>query len=223
MGQVTIGGMAAGVTIPVTLRISSNDLIIPQVADGSGWSTEIALVNTDLQPASYTLKFWKPDGNPLPINLEGIGVVSEYSDTIPTGGRQTLNTLGSDPALSQGWAEVIAQGSIGGTAVFSQTGVTADSEAAAPATPPLGKAFSLPFDNSAGFQTGVSVVNTGPAESALSVVLCDQNGNRVVSDSITLPPHGSTAFFLQNRYPQLRNLRGAAEFSSSNTDVSALG
>ncbi len=221
--SVSIGGGSNPVTVPVTLRVNPNDLIIPQVADGGNWSTVITLVNTDSVPAPFTLKFWQPDGTSLELPLDGIGRVSEYSDTIPVGATRVIQTVGTDATTSQGWAEVIAQGSIGGNAVFRQRSDYGDSEAAVVIAQPQGQQFQLPFDNTENFQTGFAVVNTDQTASNVTLNLRDENGDIITSDVLSLPPHGRRAMLIAGQYPQLANRRGVIEFISPNVALSALG
>ncbi len=220
---VSVGSPTAGITVPVTLQICPNDLAIPQVADGNGWKTVITLVNTDSVPAPFTVKFWQQDGTPLVLPLAGIGSVSEYSDTIPLGGTRTLQTLGLSPTTSQGWAELAAQGAVGGTAIFRRESPDSSSEAVVTFAPSLGSGFLLPFDNLNSYQTGLAVVNTGESQSSISLSFHDENGDVITSDSISLSPHGSKAFVLQINYPQLFNRRGIVVCSSTGSSLSAVG
>ena len=221
-GQVTIDDSPNGATVPVTLRVVSKDLIVPQVVDGGNWNTVITLVNTDAVPAPFTVKFWQQNGTPMSVSLDGIGTVSSYLDTIPVGGTRILNTTGLGSTISSGWAQVSIQNSVGGTAILRQPGTSGDSEAAVPAAAPPGQSFVLPFDNVAGFQTGLALINPGSSDSTIAVGVRDEDGNQIASDSITLPPHGSQASFLQDKYPQLVNRRGEVKFDSK-TDISAVG
>lgn len=225
-GTVTIGRLrdnSPGTSLPVTLRIGSNDLVVSQVADGAGWSTAIILVNTDTEPAPFTIRFYQTSGMPLILPLEGTGRTSELTGTIPTGGATILQTTGSDANLSQGWAQVRAQRSIGGSAIFRQRGASVVSEAAVPAAPALGDRFLLPFDEAEGFSTGLALVNAGANPAVIVVDLRDQNGARIRSGSITLSPRGQQAFMLRTVYPEIANLRGIAEFSASGMSLSAIG
>jgi hypothetical protein len=211
------------VAVPVTFEISPSDLIVPQVADGGGWDTTIILVNTDSEPAPFTLKLWRPDGEPLLLPLEGIGGVSQYSDTIQVGGTRILQTTGRDPAVSAGWAEVIAERSIGATVIFRQHRAEGDSEATVVAAPPLNGGFLLPFDNAGGVLTGLAVTNTGSSPTSLSLDFSDENGIQILSGSITLPSHNQRAFMLDEMFPKIRDRRGVARISSSSNGLSALG
>lgn len=218
-GHVQIADVPAP-TVAVNLDVVSSNLIVPRVVDGGGWDTVITLVNTDAVPAPYTLKFWSQDGIPMSVPLSGIGTVSSYSDEIPVGGTRTLNTTGLSSIISSGWAEVILQGSIGGTAALRQHGASG-SEVAVPVAAPSGKSLTFPFDNLAGFQTGAALVNGSNADCTVAVSVYDEDGRQIVSDSITLPAHGSPAFFLQEKYPQLVNRRGEIKFESG-VDISAV-
>jgi hypothetical protein len=211
------------VSVPVTLEVRPNDLIVPQVADGGGWDTTIILVNTDSEPAPFTLRLWQPDGEPLLLPLEGIGGVSQYSDTIPVGGTRILQTAGRDPAVSAGWAEVIAERSIGATVIFRQHRAGSDSEATVVPIPPLDGGFRLPFDNADGVLTGLAVANTGPSPTTLTLDFRDENGMEIVSGSLTLPSHNHRAFMLGEMFPQIRDRRGVARISSTSSGLSALG
>ncbi len=218
-----LGDESSSVSIPVTLQIGSNDLVVSQVADGAGWSTTIILVNTDSEPAPFTLSFYQQSGMPLVLPIQGLGRGREYAGTIPVGGIQILQTTGTDQTVSQGWAQVRAQRSIAGTAIFRQHTQSGDSEAAVLVAPALGKRFLLPFDEAEGFATGLAVVNTGLDAATVSVELRDENGARLESGSISLASRGQLAFMLQTTYPQIANRRGVAEFSCSTSDLSAVG
>ena len=220
-GRVTIGDSPDGATVPVTLRVVSNDLIVPEVVDGGSWNTVITLVNTDAVPAAFTVKFWQQNGTAMSVSLDGIGTVSSYSDKIPVGGTRILNTTGLGSTVSTGWAQVLIQNSVGGTAILRQLGTSGNSEVAIPIAALTGKSFTLPFDNGAGFETGLALINTGSSDSTIAVGVCDEDGNQIASDLITLPAHGSQAFFLRDKYPQLSNRRGEVKYHSSKADISA--
>ncbi len=217
------GSTAPPASVPVNLSVYPNDLMIPQIVDGAGWSTSILLVNTDAEAAPFTLKFWQPDGTPLPVTLEGAGSVSEFSDTIPVGGIRVLKTAGPDWAVAQGWAEIIAARSIGGAEIFSQTSMNGNSEASVPIAPTLGRRFLLPFDDTIGFYTGLALVNPGPAPSTVAVAIRDENGDSIVSGSVVLPAHGQKALMLREAFPDVHDHRGVAEFVSTDADLAAIG
>jgi hypothetical protein len=221
---ITPDSGAPAVNVPITLTIRDNHLRIPQVADGSGWKTTIVLVNTDSDPAPFTLTFRSADGSPVAIPLLGIGAVTDYADVIPIGGIRTIETRGLANNLVQGWGEVIAGKSINGTAIFRQhTPGTVDTEGAVPLKSSSGKHFLVPFDNTQGFITAIAMLNPDSSQTAtVNISFRDENGAPITAGSIVLKPGTRQAFVLPSQFSGLANERGIAEFTSA-VEISALG
>ena len=212
------------INIPVTLTIRSNHLRIPQVADGNGWKTTIVLVNTDPDPAPFTLSFRNANGSPIAVPLNGAGPVTDYSDVIPVGGSRTIETQGTAANLIQGWGEVIAGKSINGTAIFRQHAAgSVDTEGAVPLKASAGTHFLVPFDNTQGFVTAMAMLNPASAQTAhVSITFRNENGQLISTESLVLAAGSRQAFVLPTQFPEVANLRGVAEFSSP-VEISALG
>ena len=225
-GTITItpDSGAPATNIPVTLTIRDNHLRIPQVADGNGWKTTIVLVNTDSDPAPYTLSFRNAFGIPVAMPLQGIGTVTTYSDVIPVGGSRTIETQGTASNLIQGWGEVVAAKSINGTAIFRQHAAgSVDTEGAVPLKSSSGKHFLVPFDNTQGFVTAMAMLNPDSARTAtVNIVFRDENGQQISTGSLVLGPGTRQAFVLPIQFSGLANQRGVAEFTSP-VEISALG
>jgi hypothetical protein len=204
---------------------ASNQLL-SQVADGAGWKTTIILVNLDTEATPFTLRFWKDDGTPMTLGFEGGGAASQTIEgTIPVGGAQTILTLGTADALSQGWAELVTTKLIGGLAVFRQRVAGRPDQEAAVGITSSGSRFSLPFDNTQGFVTSMALVNTSTTQNLTIAVTLREEGGMALApvDPITLGPRSHTAFSLPTRFPGVANLRGVVEFSASSPDMSGLG
>ena len=210
--------------IPVTLTVHDNHLRIPQVADGNGWKTTIVLVNTDTDPAPFTLSFRNAFGIPVAMPLQGIGPVSNYSDVIPVGGSRIIETPGTSSSLIQGWGEVVAAKSITGTAIFRQHSPgSVDTEGAVPLKSSSGTHFLVPFDNTQGFVTAMAMLNPDSTRTAtVGVVFHDENGQQISTGSLVLAPGTRQAFVLPTQFSSLANQRGVAEFTSP-VEISALG
>jgi len=215
---------SSAVNIPVTLTIRDNHLRIPQVADGNGWKTTVVLVNTDPDPAPFTINFHNADGSPVALPLDSIGAVTDYSDTIPVGGSRTIETQGTAANLIQGWAEVIAAKSINGTAIFRQhVPGSVDTEGAVPLKASAGTHFLVPFDNTPGYVTAMAMLNPDSTHTAnVSITFRDQDGQLISTESVVLPAGTRQAFVLPTQFPEIANLQGVAEFSSP-VEISALG
>lgn len=225
-GTITItpDSGAPATSIPVTLTIRDNHLRIPQVADGNGWQTTIVLVNTDTDPAPFTLSFRNAYGMPVAMPLQGVGPVTTYSDVIPVGGSRIIETPGTASNLIQGWGEVVAAKSINGTAIFRQHAAgSVDTEGAVPLKSGSGNHFLVPFDNTQGFVTAMAVLNPDSALTATAnIVFRDENGQQISTGSLVLGPGTRQAFALPTQYSGLANQRGVAEFTST-VELSALG
>ena len=210
--------------------------IMAQIADGGsmpgGWKTTIILVNSDqINPAGFQLLFHptkniSPDA---PFNVIGPGQMGNrmYQGTIPKGGSVTLQTMGPGAPFWQGWAELTAPDSVGGTAIFTQIqNAGTDSEGAVLLKPAAGTSFFLPFDNnsSTGAVTTMALVNTSSTQAAnVTVKFHDQLGNIFGQSSVPLGVSGHDAFSLPDRFPILANTRGLAEFVSDGPALSGLG
>jgi len=215
-----------GVPVTVTLTVAEREIVqlFSQIADGEGWKTSIILVNVGTQPAPFTLRFWAGDGTPLRLPFEGSpGRLEVLQNTIPVGGSRTIETLGTDPTLAQGWAQLETPATIGGLAVFRQrVAGRPDQEAAVPlgTTAPR---FLLPFDNIDNFVTSMALVNTGPTAGGIPAAPRLEAGGSLNGDTINLPSRGQTAFTLPQRLPSSANRRGVVEFTSGAGAFAALG
>ena len=222
----------AGVSL-VTLTITPGTVsqTISHVADGGGWSTSIILVNTDVQPASFTLQFTGDSGTSLAPTLIGLGSLSSVSGTIPVGGSKTIVTDGSPPLTSQGWARVTSAQSIGGTAIFRQAQPKGSpipyQEAAVPLLTAGAGTLIFPFDNSPNLATGIALAAPdNNAQTAIAWRQRDQSGQNLTSapkQPVSLPPFGHTAFVLPVDSQQTGSPRGVAQFDSQNGSIFGLG
>ncbi|MFN7994552.1 MAG: hypothetical protein U0Q18_13180 [Bryobacteraceae bacterium] len=234
------GNVTAG-TIPVRLTVGPANAsgtvtqIISQIADGQGWQTTIMLVNSDTGSAApFTLHFWPGSTTPANLNLSlaGRGPLTDMtvSDVVPPGGAMILTTQGSGSSpLWQGWGELIAPSSVGGTAIFhTQISASQDSEAAVPVKPADGTQFTMPFDDTQGFVTSMALVNpSGTQPVSVSVTFLDENGNSIAipanQASFQMAAREQDTFRLRDRFSGISGQRGIAQFISSGSPIAGLG
>jgi hypothetical protein len=195
-------------------------LFFPQIANGSYgsvyFSTTVVLVNTANTPATGSISFFNADGTPMEITAAASSETrSQFWFTIPAKSNFVLVTDGSGPGKS-GYARVLANGSIGGSAIFSEyaTGGSLITEAAVGASTPM-DFFTFPVDVTGDFNTGVAIANPEGAE-AINVLLnlLDLSGNPVSSTSIPLEAGKQMAVYvsgLGQLFPGLRNFRGSLQ------------
>ena len=114
-------------------------------------------------PAPYTLRFNDDHGN-LPSTRFELETGS-LTGIIPAGGSATIRTAGLGPATVNGWAELTAPASVGGSVIYSQKNRTCRRyrRGRRPSEPPASQHFFLPFDNTNKASTGVAFTNPGAA------------------------------------------------------------
>src|SRR5437667_131599 len=190
-----------------------------QVASGAGWKTTIVLVNLSSTAVSARVNFYGDSGNPLILPLvlaDGSGTASSSIDlSMQARGSAVLQSEASTSSVSLGWAEIEASGPLNGYAIFRQRlpGLP-DSEATTPLETIASSSMAFFFDNVAGFQTGIAVVNLSASETTVTAVFRDENGLQLGSSQFSIPRSGHSSFFLNSRFPTIANRRGIVEFQN---------
>jgi hypothetical protein len=142
-------------------------IYFPQFADGGGYNTLVALMNTSSGVEAGRIVFTDDNGAPLPV---GTGIAgngqSTYGYSIPAGGVFTLQSDGLPPNVNVGAVQVIPDPlnlTPVGAAVFgfSSGGVTV-TESGVPAATPT-KHARIYVDRSGGYDTGIATASTGDA------------------------------------------------------------
>src|SRR5262249_49718370 len=84
--------------------------------------------------------------------------------------------------------------------------------------------FVLSFDNTSGFVTGVAMANTSTQSSFVQVVIRDDNGVILQSNSVALVALGHNSFDLAARFSVTAQRRGTVEFQPpAGGGISVLG
>jgi hypothetical protein len=209
--------MSAG---PLTPNVQT----ISHIADGQGWRSTIVLVNTDKVTASYTINFvqdiggagsgagsvpWSP---PLALGAAG--------GTIPVGGSVTIQTADADPKnLTEGWAQVVSNQSIGGTAIFRYD--SDGQEAAVPLLTNGGAKLEIPYQVGNSFALGAALANPSATQTAnITEVIRDHTGAQLSTRPITIAPMSHLA----TNPPALTPLTGSGVVEyDSNVNIFGLG
>jgi hypothetical protein len=187
-------------SIPVQLTVGPpQPLTISHVADGGGWTSTLLLVNRDTVTAPYTVNLWSDSGGTFaPPLVEGA-----TSGAIPVGGSVLIRTADANPTLTEGWAQVVSNQAIGGTAIFKAVGY--GQEAGVPLLTSGGKQLDIPYEAGNGLALGVALANPSTAQAATVVeTIRDQNGNQLSQRTLMLQPQNHTAF----NPPALNGLSG---------------
>jgi hypothetical protein len=212
---------------PNRIAVFPGDDVLAQVANGDGWKTQIFLVNLSNVRLPFAIDFWRSDGSFWLITIAGVGAGDQLSGSLAPGATVVLETTGQGP-LAQGWAELTYDtnaGRIGGFGVFRQSVAgRPDFEAVVPLSSLFDKTIVLPYDNTAGFSTGVACVNGSRSASAtVTAAFRDENGVTYATETIQLPRSGHTAFAMPARFTATQGRRGTVLFRSNTSFFSVLG
>ena len=205
-----------------------------QVISGGSWKTTLTLVNVSSAPAAGKLIFWGPDGQPLllPLAFPGTGgrastTASSIECSLDPGATFVVESEALDALDTKvGWVELQAAKEVIGFAVLRmELAPDRNAEAMLAFEQREGTAFLLPYDNSNGFQTGIAVTNQSPDSPAdLTLVLRDEAGSTLSTESLPLPVRGHTSFSVGDKYNVLSGRRGTVEVrSSSGSRMNVLG
>src|SRR6185436_17988020 len=75
-----------------------------------------------------------------------------------------------------------------------------------------------------GFVTSLALVNPDASAAAtVDATFYDEGGNQIATGSLTLPAHGQMAFAMPDRFAQVANKRGLAQFSTGSTNLTGIG
>lgn len=223
---------AAFTSVEAVTRQSAATKVITHIADGGSWKTTIVLVNADIVPAAFIVNFWQDNG--ATFNVRRVGSTlpqSSVSGTIPVKGTYTIETLGTAANLTEGWAQILSNQSLGGTAIFASGG----QEAAVPFLTTGAMKQVVPFDVGTGLSLGVALTNTSlTQDTTVTYTVRDESGqviamravdgnNQPVSGSLPLPAHQHTVLLFGKPPTGFKELRGTVEFDSTITPIYVLG
>jgi hypothetical protein len=202
--------LAAGCLLPGLLPAFAEVQVIPQVADGGGWSTTIVLSNKTATSQNVTLNFHRgidANGTTAAWTPPFLESVSLPNITLAAGSSVFLHTPGTSGTLSQGWGELNAPAGVTGYAIFTSLG----QDATAPAVSPAGRIL-VPFDNTSDLVTAVAVANPNASAETIQVNIKTSDGAITTGALPQTPANGHKAFVLVDQFQETRGKRGLAEF-----------
>ncbi len=184
--------------------------ILPQIADGGGFLTQLIITNPTGNAITCRLTFWQDDGTSMLLSLNGGSPSSSYVIQVPGHATKFLSTPGAGPSVT-GWGLAENVSHLVVIAAFRlELPKLPESEATVEAVPGT-VGFAVAFDESPGFDTGLALANPSAFDTAIeNLYFYDTNGTLIFSDSSkTLGPHQHESFLLSSRYKtQLAGKRG---------------
>jgi len=129
--------------------------------------------------------------------------------------------VGGGPQLLTGSAQLGTTGNLSGFVIFRHN----DQEAVVPLESRNAQGYIIAFDNTNGTATGTAVNAVSSQQVSVPVIVRDDTGAQIATDTITLAANGHYAFTLAtDRYPATANIRGTIEFDApAGAQIDALG
>jgi hypothetical protein len=227
-----LGNTTTLTTIPALANVGTGGGSIAHVATGNGWQTTFVLVNTGTAAAQANLSFFADNGTPLVLPLgfpqSGSGATTTtlpvVNQIIPAGASLIVVSAGpsTDPAPTVGSAQLVTNGHVGGFVIFRyQNG----QEAVAPLESRNASAYVLAFDNTGQTATGISINSVSAQAVNIPVVVRNDGGIPIATDTISLAANGHLAFTLAvDKYLVAAGIRGTIEFANpAGAQIGALG
>jgi hypothetical protein len=187
-----------------------------QVAFGGGWQTTFTLVNMGSASADARLSFFDNDGNamfvPLALVQSGATMGTQTLDQTIAADASLLVLIQDTGATRVGSAQLIFGNGVNGFAIFrySPTG----QEAVVPLETRNASEYMLAFDNTNGVSTGVALANVANQAANVPVVIYDDSGTQIATNTISLAAQGHTSFMLTSNYGVTAGKRGTIEFDT---------
>ena len=226
-------------TLPVaSLSSAASDTVyFPHFADGSGWATQVVLVNPTEGTITGTVGFLgqgsdTTPASPVILALDDGRTGSSFDYSIPPRSAQRFTT--SNPAGRVAVGSVRATPSSGthapsGLVVFSfASGGKTVSEAGVPALP-KGSAFRVYVESSGtpeqigSIRTGLAIANTGATTNTVTLEVTRLDGSLAVPpETLALPPSGQIARFLDEIFSLRDNFSGVVRVTST-AEVAIVG
>jgi sugar lactone lactonase YvrE len=226
-----LGGSNTLTTIPALANVGTNGGSIAHIATGNGWQTTFVLVNTGTSAAQVNLNFFADvTGTPLSLPLSfpqtGTGsTATSVSQSLPAGASLLVQSAApaSNPAPTIGSAQLTTNGKVGGFVIFRYN--PNGQEAVVPLESRTANGFIIAFDNTAGTATGIAINSVSSQAVNVPVIVRDDAGNQIASDTLNLAPNGHLAFTLvTDKYAATANIRGTIEFDTPpGGQIGALG
>src|SRR5580698_8913928 len=217
---ITIQGSGTGAILTPSSHVTGTPSYsgsFAHFASGGGWDTIVTLVNKGTANAQAQVNFYDESGNPatLPLDFPQGGASSTsaptYSQVLKPGAVLVIDSQGG-ATTSVGSAQLLSDGKVSGYLIFRYLPTV--QEAAVPLQVQNSSTYTLPFDNTGGISTGVALSSTSTSSTAIQVLVQNDAGTTIGTDTITLPGRGHTSFVLGTRYPASRNVRGTIQFQA---------
>jgi hypothetical protein len=187
---------------------------------GGGWDTRLTLVNGNSTSSEARVNFLDDQGNELALPLafpqkpSSVPLVASTFDQTLTGNSLLVidSQQPNNPNTQAGSLQLFTAGNVGGFAIFKY--MPSGQEAVVPLETRNAPSYVLAFDNTGALVTGVAIGNVAAQPANIRVVIRDDTGTQISTDTISLPAQGHTSFMLTSNYAITTGKRGTIELDT---------
>ena len=226
-------------TLPVApLSSTASDTVyFPHFADGSGWTTQIVLVNPTDRTITGTVAFLGQGSDtaaasPVVLTLDDGSTGSNFDYAIAPRSAQRFTTANPPGGVAVGSVRATpnsGNAAPSGLVVFSfASGGKTVSEAGVPALP-KGSAFRVYVeasgmaDQAGSIRSGLAIANTGDTANTVTLEVTGLDGSLAIPPAtLALPPSGQIARFLDEIFSLPDNFSGVVRVTST-VEVAIVG
>ena len=226
-------------TLPVApLSVAASDAVyFPHFADGSGWATQVVLVNPTDRTITGAVAFLGKGSDtaaaaPVILTLDDGRTGSNFDYSIAPRSVKRFTTANPPGGVATGSVRAIPSSrndAPSGLVVFSfASGGKTVSEAGVPALP-KGSAFRVYVEASGmagqtgSIRSGLAIANTGDTANTVTLEVTSPNGTLALRpETLALPPSGQIARFLDEIFSLRGNFSGVVRVTST-AEVAIVG
>jgi N-acetylneuraminic acid mutarotase len=183
----------------------NENLLVPQLAVGEGYVTELAITNPSAsRTAEVSIAVSDVSGEALDINLDS-SIRSSMTLTIPPLASKNIDArqAGNVSGLQVGTVNIFSNARLAAYAVIRHS--VLPSVNVYPAAPARHVVFNVKRVQSTGANTGVAILNPSSQTVALSMSLIDSAGREIVLTTGQLRPGEKLSRFVHEIFPELQS------------------
>ena len=207
---------------------------LPRLLSGAGWETTIVLMDLGSTTVAFHQSFLDNHGKPTAFNVSlpatnSNVVTSALQGMIAPSGTVSFTLTGVSSSVQEGWSLLTFDGvpnQLNGYAILRHAGAAGSFgfEATLPLDNMLDSSARMPFDNTRGFQTQLTIVNPASNLTAqVQLTYFNAQGQVILLDSVSLNPGEQTTLALPNTYPDLANQAGSIAIVANINCLSVTG
>jgi hypothetical protein len=205
----------------------------PRIVAGHDWETTFVLVNPGAAPINFRQYLLGPNGTPQAFTVGNpsdgtVQTTSDFTGTLAPNSSLNLVLTDTTAPAREGWSLLSydsSQGKLGGYAILRHRGLGGfNFETSVPLNSMQDFSLYLPFDNTQGYRTQVTLINPAsnmPAQ--VNLTYRATGGQLLLLDSVSLQPGQQMTISLPDLYPDLANQAGNIAIEANINRLSVLG